>query len=303
MKKRQGRNWIIPFLILIGAYILIVWVKNSKTKEKIIESTENTENEESHDNHPVEPSLDEKIADSWQEEIAEPNEEAEEVVNMVELQKDIKLMEAGSILDISNLDSDFIKELFYSEAITDSLFEKINGISYQENDVILRKDLRYLRVLHMGFDGKVHIGELIVNEQIAVDVLEIMEKLYENAYPIEKMILVDKYRADDDLSMADNNSSAFNYRMIAGTNRLSKHGMGMAVDINPRYNPYIRKGENGEIMIEPENGAEFADRSQEFEYKIDESDLCCLLFKEHGFVWGGDWNTVKDYQHFEKTSM
>ena len=72
----------------------------------------------------------------------------------------------------------------------------------------------------------------------------------------------------------------------------------MAVDINTRYNPYIKKV-NGKLSIEPANGAEYMDRTKDFPYKIDENDLCYKLFIEHGFEWGGSWKDEKDYQHFE----
>ncbi|MCI8298756.1 MAG: M15 family metallopeptidase [Lachnospiraceae bacterium] len=190
--------------------------------------------------------------------------------------------------------------LFYSEEIGEKLQQRISGISYQENEHISLSELRYLRVLHMGFDGQTHIGELIVNASIAEDILEIMSELYKNSYPIEKMVLIDEYDAEDEPSMSDNNTSAFNYREIAGTSRISRHSFGVAIDINPRFNPYVKKMDSGETKISPANGAEYADRSQEFEHKIDERDLCYQLFTEHGFTWGGSWNSVKDYQHFEK---
>lgn len=186
------------------------------------------------------------------------------------------------------------------EPITEPIFERINGISYRENDVVRPEDLRYLRLLHTGFDGQTHAGELIVNRQIAEEILDIMKMLYENRYPIERMRLVDEYDGDDNRSMADNNSSAFNYRVIAGTTRLSKHSLGLAIDINPRYNPYIRFGENGERIVEPAGSEAYTDRKADFPYKIDESDLCYRLFVSHGFTWGGSWHTVKDYQHFQK---
>ena len=88
-------------------------------------------------------------------------------------------------------------------------------------------------------------------------------------------------------------------RTIAGTNRLSKHGQGLAVDINPRYNPCVRT-KNGITTVEPQNGSAYVDRNADFSYKITEGDLCLQLFLEHGFTWGGSWNSVKDYQHFEK---
>lgn len=126
-----------------------------------------------------------------------------------------------------------------------------------------------------------------------------MAKLYENEYAIEKMVLVDAYGADDEQSMEDDNISAFNYREIAGTSRMSRHSLGLAIDINPKYNPYV-KGGGEAAVISPANGVDYADRSREFAHKIDENDFCYQLFTEHGFTWGGSWNSVKDYQHFEK---
>lgn len=154
-------------------------------------------------------------------------------------------------------------------------------------------------VLHVGFDNQVHEGELVVNKDIADDVLEIFKELYESGYQIEKVRLVDEYDADDEASMSDNNSSAFNFRFISHTTKISKHGMGMAVDINTLYNPYV-KTVDGELSIEPANAADYVDRSKDFSHKIDHDDLCYKLFTEHGFEWGGDWTHSKDYQHFEK---
>ena len=112
------------------------------------------------------------------------------------------------------------------------------------------------------------------------------------------MVLVDEYNADDNASMADNNSSSFNYRVVEGSNKLSKHSLGLAIDINPKYNPYIHTL-NGKTVCSPENGAEYADRTKSFDYKIDEKDYSYQLFTKYGFTWGGNWNSVKDYQHYE----
>lgn len=206
----------------------------------------------------------------------------------------------GEILEEAILTPDRVSTLFYSEAISEDVRRRIWGISYQENDQISLEDLRYLRVLHRGFDGASHVGELIVHKEIAEDVLKIMEKLYEEEYPIEKILLVDEYGGSDEASMEDNNTSAFNYRLIAGTDRLSNHSMGLAIDINPKYNPYVKEKSSGELMVSPQNGREYAERSKDFPYKIQEGDLCLELFLEYGFTWGGNWNGVKDYQHFEK---
>ena len=187
---------------------------------------------------------------------------------------------------------------FYMTEITDEIFARIWGKSFKENCTLPREDLRYLHVLHKDLDGNEHEGEMIVNKHIAGDVLEILRKLYEADYPIEKIRLVDEYGADDEASMEDNNSSSFNFRFISHTTRVSKHGLGLAVDINTLYNPYT-KTVDGKRIVEPLTGEPYLDRSADFPYKIDESDLCYRLFIEHGFEWGGAWSDRKDYQHFE----
>lgn len=193
----------------------------------------------------------------------------------------------------------FTEEAFYISEIPDDIFEKMQGKSYKTDCTVPREDLRYLHVLHMGFDGQTKEGELVVNKAIADDVLAIFRQLYEAEYPIEKVRLVDEYDADDEASMSDNNSSAFNFRFISHTTTISKHGLGMAVDINTLYNPYV-KTVNGKLSIEPANAEAYVDRSGDFPHKIDHNDLCYKLFTRYGFTWGGDWTHSKDYQHFEK---
>ena len=156
----------------------------------------------------------------------------------------------------------------------------------------------YIHVLHKNLNGETREGEIVCNAYIAYDLLDIFQKLYLANYPIEKIRLVDEYNADDELSMRDNNSSCFNFRYVSHTNRISKHGYGLAVDINPLYNPYI-KFVNGKKSIEPANAAEFEDRAKNYPYKIVEGDLCHKLFTDNGFLWGGNcWKEELDYQHF-----
>ena len=100
--------------------------------------------------------------------------------------------------------------------------------------------------------------------------------------------------------MTDNNTSCFNYRVVDGTKSLSRHALGLAIDINPLYNPYIRYDKKGGQTVSPVEGEAYADRTVSFPYKIDPDDLCYRLFTEHGFTWGGNWNSSKDYQHFQK---
>ena len=193
----------------------------------------------------------------------------------------------------------YTEQSFDMEEISDETMERIRGKSFKEDCTTPVSDLRHLHLLHMGFDGKPHTGELICNTAIADDLLEIFRDLFDAGYQIEKIRLVDEYDADDETSMADNNTSSFNFRFIKFTTKVSKHGLGMAIDINPLYNPCI-KTIDGELSIEPANAGPYVDRSADFPHKIGEGDLCLRLFREHGFTWGGDWIHTKDYQHFEK---
>jgi len=191
---------------------------------------------------------------------------------------------------------------FYYVKLDAAVKKRITGISYPKSGKNLKityDDLRYVRVCYYDFDGKAHAdGELIVNKKVAGDVLNIFHELYEAKYPFTSIKLVDDYGepGDDALSMAANNTSAFNYRNVSGTKSLSMHSYGEAIDINPRINPYVK--ENGSIV--PANGKKYADRTLDFPGKIDHDDLCYKVFKKYGWSWGGDWKTSKDYQHFSK---
>lgn len=190
-------------------------------------------------------------------------------------------------------------EGFYYEPISDALKERIYGLSYKEDCTVPYEQLRYVSVLYVDFDGHTQTGELICNRAIAQDFVEIFYELYQASYPIEKIRLIDEYQADDDLSCLDNNTSCFNYRPVGGSSNLSKHALGLAIDINPFYNPYVTYP-NGVERISPPGSEAYADRSLDFPYKIDENDLCYQLFTKHGFTWGGHWKSLKDYQHFQK---
>ena len=200
--------------------------------------------------------------------------------------------------DKSDMDSTISSEDFYISEITDELFEKMQGKSYKDDCNVPREDLRYIHILHKNLEGDTCEGEMVCHKIIAQDLLEIFEELYLNDYPIERMVLIDEYGADDETSMTANNSSCFNYRVISHTTKISKHGLGIAVDINPLYNPYT-KIVDGTRIVEPAAGEPYLDREADFPYKIDEDDLCYKLFIEHGFEWGGSWTRAKDYQHFE----
>lgn len=230
--------------------------------------------------------------------IIQTEETLSEVLNVEKEYERILSLSPGVCAFQGSLPGETAGRLFYEGDITQEL-PRIQGISYQENPHVALTDLAYLRMLYYGLDGNTYVGEMIVNQKIKEDVLHIFRELYENRYPIERMVLVDEYAGEDEASMEANNTSAFNYRTIAGSDKLSNHSYGMAVDLNPKYNPYVKQV-NGSSICQPESSGAYADRTKEFDYKIDEYDLAYQLFTQAGFTWGGSWNSVKDYQHFEK---
>lgn len=182
--------------------------------------------------------------------------------------------------------------------IDDALFERINGVSFHENDDIGISDLAYIPLLHYGFDGHVHQGEILCNKAIAVPVISVFKTLYKKRYRIQSIRLIDDFGGSDDLSMRANNTSSFNYRKMTSGGKLSYHALGLAIDINPLYNPYVKDLED-RCLVLPEEAYPYVDRSKRFSHKITHRDSAYLAFKEQGFSWGGDWETLKDYQHFE----
>lgn len=193
---------------------------------------------------------------------------------------------------------------FSCHPISKHLMHRIRGISYHENEQISPAELRYLRIPYIDFSGETRTGEMICNHGIAMQLLDIFHTLFEHRYPIERIQLVDDFQADDDLCCLKNNTSCFNYRTIAGTDTLSRHAFGMAVDINPFFNPYVtyisKNTDDIHIRISPPGSEPYADRERDFPHKIGPGDLCYELFISHGFTWGGDWTHCKDYQHFEQ---
>lgn len=193
------------------------------------------------------------------------------------------------------------REGFYHVPLNDALKLRITGMSFPEDPAdcpVRYEELRYLRILHVDFAGRTHTGELVVHHKLADEVLEIFAALYDAGYALTSVRLVDDFGepGDDTRSMAADNSSSFCCRRVTGAKHYSLHSYGMAVDINPMRNPYIRK----DGSVSPANGEAYADRSKDFAGKIDENDLCYRLFTERGWNWGGTFKSEKDYQHFSK---
>lgn len=213
--------------------------------------------------------------------------------------RDIMQWRAGAEVSEVAVEACGVENCFVSENISDEVFARIKGKSYKDGCTVRVEDLRYIKVLHRDAENKILLGEMVCSEVIAEELLAIFRVLYDNAYPIERMVLVDDYNAEDALSMRANNSSAFNFRYISGTKKLSNHSLGLAVDINPLYNPYVKKV-GGRTIVDPKEAAEYVNRNHENPYIIKDGDLLVKEFLKHGFKWGGNWKSLKDYQHFER---
>lgn len=154
-------------------------------------------------------------------------------------------------------------------------------------------DLRAVNVSHWGYDGAVHHGQVIVDGSYADRVVAVFRDLYAARFPVERMVPIDAYGGDDQASMRDNNTSGFNCRYVAGTTKLSQHGLGRAIDVNPLVNPYVKGG-----TVDPPEGALYADRTRTDVGMIHAGDDVVRAFARQGWSWGGDWQGGKDYQHF-----
>jgi hypothetical protein len=178
-----------------------------------------------------------------------------------------------------------------SDSVIDSNMafeEAVAGLSIPEGTL---QNLRIVDVYYYGFDEKLHKGQLVVHKDIVLDVIEIFEFIRESRFPIEKVIPISSYGWSDEKSMQANNTSAFNYRFISGTRVISNHASGLAIDINPKQNPYIKNERST-----PKDCTYDTTKAG----TISPSSQLVKEFKQRGWSWGGDWKSVKDYQHFEK---
>jgi len=187
--------------------------------------------------------------------------------------------------------------IFAREPLPEHIIEQITGVTFHDNTPFDYSFLTYVTVTHVNFHGESVIGHLIVADEIGDEVLEIFAEIYESGFPIYSIRLIDYFDASDYYSMAANNSHAFNFRYIAGTSVISRHGFGMAIDINPIQNPYIR----GET-IWPAAGVEYLDRSYVRPGMIVHGCVVYNAFISRGWIWGGNWTSPRDYHHFERRS-
>ena len=159
-----------------------------------------------------------------------------------------------------------------------------------------------LDVKYYGFDGRVHVGQIVMSRVAIPDTQKFFNLAFQLKFPIEKVIPIcnPKYKWDDVISCDDNNSSGFNYRLVLGTTRLSKHASGLAFDINPRQNIYIKYDKKGNEMFRFPKDSVYDEKVMG---TLVADNQLVIQMKNLGWQWGGDWTKESgriDYQHFEK---
>lgn len=170
------------------------------------------------------------------------------------------------------------------------------GASWRPECPVGPEQLRRVEVDYRGYDGRTGRGALIVHADLVEQVQEIFAELYRMAFPIAKIQPADAYPgAEDELSMRDNNTSAFNCRGIPGSSSWSHHAYGRAIDINPLVNPYVSRSGG----LEPATAQQYVDRSRQHVGSLYAGHPAVRAFTDRGWTWGGNWTDPKDYQHFE----
>lgn len=170
--------------------------------------------------------------------------------------------------------------------------------SWKDNNPVPLEDLRLVSVSYWGFDDQVHQGAMIFHKIVAEEIREIFEEIFDAHFPIEKMVFVDVYQVIDERSAEDNNSYSFCSRAITMGTAFSLHSYGLAVDLNPVQNPYLR----GNLLI-PNNAEAYLDRTEDLKGMILPNSVVYNAFIKRGWDWGGDWMPIRgyvDYQHFDK---
>lgn len=155
------------------------------------------------------------------------------------------------------------------------------------------EELAYVTVSHMGFDGEYHTGEIIVHASVAEGVVEVFRRLHEEKFPIEQMRVITKEEIDAPPTGDWNDTTSFVCRPAVGSNGWSQHAYGLAIDINPFHNPYIK-----DWLIIPELAEAYLDRERQLPGMIFGDDFVVEAFAEIGWTWGGNWNSLKDWMHF-----
>ncbi len=178
--------------------------------------------------------------------------------------------------------------------ISPALAHQMTGRSWHVGCPVPLRDLRLVTAAYHGFDGRDRIGRVIVNRDVARSVRAVLGRLYAAGFPIRRLTPVDAYGGNDERSIAADNTSAFNCRLVEGTSRYSEHAYGRAIDVNPIENPSVTTaGTTSHPASRP-----YLRRTPFRPGMAAEGHVLVRAFDAIGWGWGGRWSGAKDYQHF-----
>lgn len=171
------------------------------------------------------------------------------------------------------------------------------GASWRPGCPVGPGELVHLDLPHVRPDGMVATGRLTVHRDAAEDVAVVFAELYRRRVPITSIRPAADFDGDDDAMMAVDNTSGFNCRAVVGGSRWSRHAYGRAVDINPLVNPYVRG-----VTVLPPAAAPWVDRDRYHPGMLYGGGSVVATVRALGWRWGGDWRSLKDYQHIDTAS-
>ena len=138
--------------------------------------------------------------------------------------------------------------VYFDDVVVDSdmtLQEAFRGLDPSCPDKILAAQ-ELIGVFYWGEDKRLHRGQLVLHRTLIKDIVDAFTLLLHLKVPLHSVIPVsdERFSWSDYASMEANNSSAFNFRPIINNEvaksenpKLSLHALGMAVDLNPAWNP------------------------------------------------------------------
>lgn len=175
------------------------------------------------------------------------------------------------------------------EPIADSDLTLDQALHGQSAPPEIRDRQTLVDVEYHSFDGNIHKGQILVDQDLAEDVKQIFGEIKATHFPISKVVPISEYGWSDDVSVAADNTSGFNYRRVPATHELSHHALGRAIDLNPWENPYMDPVKGTTQTYDPKTPGTLTADSPPVK-----------IFRAHGWAWGGQWRRGRDYQHFEK---
>jgi len=185
--------------------------------------------------------------------------------------------------------------------LPESMRRELRGTTWHPGCPVPLRDLALLRFNHVGFDGEVHRGPMVVHRSVAADVLGVFRTLFETGFPLKRVALASRFRPNADPDTRRNVTAAFNCRPVITPDgpqeTFSQHAWGLAVDVNPLQNPYVA----ADGSVRNRFARPYVDRSQDLPGMIHEGDVVVRAFAAIGWSWGGRWSGGRDYMHFSLT--